>query len=563
MHEISVLRDLLIIAGSAVLVVTLLRRIGFPSIAGFILTGVLTGPSAFGLVQDTQQVETLSEIGVVLLLFGIGLGLSLENLRRLWKMVLLGGGVQMLATILVGASVAYALGLPFGAAVFVGCIVAVSSTAVVLRGLAARGELNAPHGRLAVGVLVFQDLSVVPIMLAIPFLSGQGGTTEEVMYAVGIAALVLAGVVVASNVLVPRVLAVIANTRERDLFILTVFLVCFGTAWLVSLAGISLALSAFLAGLVVASSEYRHQALSDLIPTREVFASLFFVSVGMLLDVSDIVTHLAPICSILVSIVAGKFIIILGTALVLKMPLRVAILSAAALCQVGEFSFVLLSAASDTGILAEAVSHNLLVAIILSLLLTPVAISLGPRIVSGTGRIPWLHRLLGADAPGVNMEDPHQDHVIVAGYGLAGRAVCSALKEAQVPYIVVDINPDNVRLAKENEGRAVLGDVAQPAIIEDLGGKNARLFVLCINDLRASERATKTIRQLAPSVPLIVRAQYELDRETLESAGASEVVTLEATAGTALVSTALNALRSVSKNRPASQFQLSKPCPVD
>lgn len=536
MPQIDFLKDLVVILAAAVVVVVLLRRLGVPAIAGFILTGVLIGPTTLKLVDDTHQVEVLAEVGVVLLLFGIGLELSLERLRRLWKAVVLGGGIQVTVTVALTALVARSFGLSPAASVFVGFVVAVSSTAVVLRGLSRRGELNAPHGRLAVGILVFQDLCVVPMILAVPFLAGKGGSSDAALRTAATAVLVLGGVLGAGVTLVPRLLAFVAKTRERDLFVLTVFLICLGTAWLLSLAGISLALGAFLAGLVVSGSEFRHQALSDLIPTREVFASLFFVSVGMLLDVPDVLAHWLPITWLLLAIVAGKFAIVLGTALALRLPLNVAILSAATLSQVGEFSFVLLNAASGTELLTATFSHMLLVAIILSMLLTPLAIRFGPHLASGAGKVSWLNRRLGAPPPGVDAQEPHSDHVIVAGYAITGQAVCQALRDAGVQYIAVDINPDNVREARAAGDRVVLGDVTQHELLEELGCSSARLVVLSINDPRAAERAARTIRHAAPGVPILARAQYVTDKDALLAAGATTVVTAEETARDAIVS---------------------------
>ena len=437
MPELDYLKDLVIVLGAAVVVVAILRRVGVPSIAGFILAGALAGPTALRLVDDTRQVEALAEIGVVLLLFGIGLEISLERLRRLWKAVLLGGSIQVGFTVVCTAALALGFGLTPGPAVFVGCVIAVSSTAIVLRGLSTRGELGTAHGRLALGILVFQDLCVVPMILAVPFLAGGGGSTEEIALTIGTAAIILASVMVAASHLVPRLLAFVAQTRERELFILTVFLVCFGTAWTLSLGGIPLALGAFLAGIVVAGSEFRHQAMSDLIPAREVLASLFFVSVGMLLDVSDVFKNLIPTVGLLGAILVGKFAIILGTALLLRLPLRVGILSAATLCQVGEFSFVLLNAASGTGLLGVSLSQNLLVAIILSMLFTPIVIASGPHLASNATRVPWLNRLLGAEPPGVDVHEPHRNHVVVAGYGLTGREVCRAVRAAGLAYVSV------------------------------------------------------------------------------------------------------------------------------
>ena len=544
MPEIEYLWDLVIVLGSAVVVATVLRRVGVPSIAGFILAGALVGPTALRFVDNTHQVEVLAEIGVVLLLFGIGLDLSLGHLRRLWKAILLGGSIQVTATVACTAALAVWYGLETGPAVFLGCVVAVSSTAVVLRGLSTRGELDSPHGRLAVGILVFQDLCVVPMLLAVPILAGQESSTREIAVAAIIGLAILTGVLFAASRVVPYLLAFVAKTRERELFVLTVFLGCFGIAWGLTLAGISLALGAFLAGLIVAGSEFRHQAMSDLIPVREVFASVFFVSVGMLLDVSDVIEHFAPILGLLGLILVGKFAIMLVMGLVLRLPLRVAILSAATLCQIGEFSFVLLNAASGTGLLGAELSHNLLVAIILSMLFTPMVIAFGPHLALGADRVPWLNRVLGAEPPGFDAHEPHSDHIIVAGYGRAGREVCRAARAAGFSCIAVDVNVDNVRAAKTAGDLAVYGDVTQREVLEELGCRNARLVVVTINDTRATELAVRTIRRTAPDTLIIARALYDIDEDSLRAAGATRVITAEATTSAVIVDTTLAELGS-------------------
>ncbi len=544
MPEITYLKDLVIVLGAAIVVVTALRRAGVPSIAGFILTGALIGPTALALVDDTHHVEVLAEIGIALLLFGIGLELSLDRLRRFWKAVLLGGGIQVTLTVACTALVAKAFGLAPGPAIFLGCVVAISSTAVVLRGLSTRGELEAPHGRLAVGILVFQDLCVVPMILAVPILAGGSGTVQEILLAGGTALIILAAVLAAARYLVPPLLAIVARTRQRDIFVLAVFLVCFGTAWALSLAGISLALGAFLAGLIVAGSEFRHQAMSDLIPAREIFASLFFVSVGMLLDVSDVLAHLTSTVGLLGMILVGKFVIIWGTAMILRMPVRVGVLSAATLCQIGEFSFVLLNNASGFELLDATLSHNLLTAIILSMLLTPVAIAFGPRLALSASRIPWLNRVLDAEPPGVDAREPHSGHVVVAGYGLTGREVCRAIQDKGMASIAVDVNADNVRAAKAAGNRAVLGDITQPEVRESLGCRHARLVVISINDTRAAELAVRGIRKIAPNLPIIARAWYDMDKDSLQAAGATKVVTAENTTSGAIVDASLAALHA-------------------
>jgi CPA2 family monovalent cation:H+ antiporter-2 len=262
----------------------------------------------------------------------------------------------------------------------------------------------------------------------------------------------------------------------------------------------------------------------------------------MLLDISDVLAHLMSTVGLLAAILAGKAAIILGTALILRLPLRVGILSAATLCQVGEFSFVLLKAASGTELLSASLSHNLLVAIILSMLLTPMAIAFGPHLASSAARVPWLNRLLGVQPPGVDAQEPHSNHVVLAGYGPAGRAVCQALRTTDVAYVAVDMNPDNVRAARNAGDRVVFGDVTQREVLEELGCKGARLVVLGINDASATELATRTIREFAPDVAIIVRTPYELDKDALRAVGATQVVTAEIAASDALVSATLAAL---------------------
>lgn len=531
MGELSILRDLVVIFAVGVVVVAMLRRIGVPSIAGFIVAGILVGPHASRLISDAHQVETLAEIGVVLLLFGIGLELSLERLRRLWRPILIGGALQVGITILATLALAGVLGRPVlaGGTVFLGFLVAVSSTAIVLRGLEARGELDAPSGRFTLGILVFQDLCVVPMMLVIPLLSGGMQSAGTAVIALLKATAVVAGVLIAARVIVPRVLHWAARTRQRDLFVLTVLLVCIGTAWAVSSAGVSLALGAFLAGLVVAGSQYRHQALSDLIPLREVLASLFFVSVGMLLDPLGLLRNAGPVLGIFAAIVIGKFSIVLAVGLLMRLPLRVCVLAAVALAQVGEFSFVLTRAAQGTGLLEGALATNLSAAVILSMLATPFLLALGPHIAAAALRIRPFTRLLETRTPvgSLESEKPHHDHVIIAGYGIAGQELANSLTQCGIPYIVLDLNADNVQEVARAGGSAYYGDVTSTDVLAHLGAAQARELVLVINDSGAVERGVRAARRIAPKLPILVRAPYVADIESLLNSGATDVVPAE------------------------------------
>jgi len=528
MPQLDFLKDLVIVFGAALVVVAVLGRLRVPSIAGYILAGILIGPATSGLIGDVHQTEVLAEVGVVLLLFGIGLELSLERIRRLWRAVVIGGAIQVVTTVLCGVAVARAFDVEPARAVFLGFVIAVSSTAIVLRGLSARGELDAPHGRLAVGILIFQDLCVIPMMLALPLLAGSAGSTRDGLMALGISIAILGGAILATRVIAPPLLGAASKTRQRDVFVLAVAVICLGIAWAVSYAGVSVALGAFLAGLVVSGSEFRHQALSDVIPLREVLASVFFVSVGMLLDPQVLVGHIGQILSMLAAILVGKFLLVFLTGALMRLPLRVCVLTGVALCQVGEFSFVLLKGGLRSDLIADPLTGNLLAAVILSMLVTPFLLRLGPRLAAGAGRITPLTRLLQVRSLGEEPpEEELRDHVVIAGYGFAGRQLARSLRSCKIPYVVADLNVENVRLAIRDGFPAFFGDVTSPEVLTHLGIELASELVVTVNDPDAARRAVMLARRLSPEIRIIARATYIEDKPGLLKAGADEVVAAE------------------------------------
>jgi len=541
MHELAFLKDLVVILTLAVIVVVAFHRLKLPAIAGFILSGVLVGPEGLGLIGDGRQVEVLAEIGVALLLFGIGVELALKKLQRLWKLALVGGFLQVGLSALAAFGISKATGLENNTSVFIGLVVALSSTAIVLRGLQGRGEVDAPHGRLILGILVFQDFSVVPIMLIIPLLIGADMSAGAFAVTLAKSVGIVVAVLLAAILIVPRILKLVAQTRQRQLFILSVFVVCLGTAWLVTKSGASLAIGAFLAGLVVAGSEYRHQALADMISFREVFASLFFVSVGMLLSPRAMVDNLFGIIAILIGIIVGKSLIVFVTALVTKLPLRASIIAAFALAQVGEFSFVLLYAVQGTGLIARPVENSLVSAAILSMFITPFIMSHGPQLATGLGKFTRLKRLIEVDSAEDAAGDVCRmcDHVIVAGYGFAGRELSRVLEGNKIPYVVVDLNIENVRRASKEIGSAVFGDITSEGVLSQLGIESASELVILVNDPGASELAVRVARSMAPNLYITVRTVYLLDIEPLLAAGADEVIPAEREAAVQVTSQVL------------------------
>jgi len=550
MTELVFLQDLVIILAAAVAVVAFLRFLRIPSIAGFIIAGTLIGPHALRLVQDLHQVEILAELGVVLLLFGIGLDLSLSRVRRLWRPILGGGSLQVGATILVVLGISILFDRDIRSGLLLGFIVAVSSTAIVLRGLSTRGELETPHGRLALGILIFQDLCVVPMVLVIPVLGDTSSAGTSVLIPLLKAAAVVTGVLVAARLVVPRFLEAITRTRKRDLFVLSVFLICLGTAWAVSSVGVSLALGAFLAGLVVSGTRYREQAISDLVPLRDVLASVFFVSIGMLLDLRNVIDNLLPILALFAAIIVGKFIIIFLSASIMRLPLRVGILTAASLSQVGEFAFVLLLAASGTNLLEEPFKSNFTVAIILTMVATPFGLALGPHLASGLGKLNPLTRLLQVRTTEEMRETGSlRNHVIIAGYGLTGRNLARSLKQIGTRYTIVDINTENVRDAARQGEPAFFGDVTSAEVLEHLGVADASEIVIAINDPDATARAIGAARLAAPDLRITVRTSYDADVKRLEEAGATHVVAAEAAAADTIIDRVLRNLGGTPENQ--------------
>ena len=529
MTDLTFLYQLAVIFGVAVVVVLVLARIGLPSIAGMLMAGVLMGPNGLGLISNLHQVEVLAEVGVVLLLFTIGLEVSLERLRRIWRLVAIGGGVQVTLTVLATAGLAVALGRPFNQGLFFGFLLALSSTAIVLRALSERDEMSAPHGRLILGTLIFQDLCVVPMMVVVPMLPGENFSALALAIALGKATVTIVVVVGVALLVVPVILKVVAAERKRDLFVLTVLLICIGTAWLTSLAGLSLALGAFLAGMVLAGSGYSHQAMSDVLPFRDAFTSLFFISVGMLLDLRILLEHPVLVSALFLGTLIGKFLIATVAGLVMRFPLRVALLTGVGLAQVGEFSFVLGKVGEKVGLFTPDETRLFLTVAVLTMLVTPLLVRLGPHFAAGMSKLNPLERALGTT--GADEEEGDRlaltDHVIIAGFGLGGRMLAGALKSIGIPYVVLELNPGTVNQYRAAGEPIYYGDVTSPEVLGHMNWFKAREIVLMISDPQAARRSISAVRHFAPSVHITVRTRYFDELAELKKLGATDVVVEE------------------------------------
>ncbi len=524
--EIALLNDIVIIFGLAIAVLFICHRFRVPAVVGFLLTGIFVGPYGFGLVKAVHEVEILAEIGIVLLLFTIGIEFSLERLLQIRKSVLMGGSLQVLLTFLATLFIARRFGQAFGEAVFIGFLVALSSTAIVLKLIQERAEVDSPHGRTTLGILIFQDIIIVPMILVTPLLAGATGNLGEsvlVLLAKGIGIILL--VIISTKWIVPQVLYQIARTRNQEVFLLSVVVICLGVAWLTSKAGLSLALGAFLAGLIISESEYSHQALGNILPFRDVFTSFFFVSIGMLLDVGFLFQQPGTIALIALGVLVLKSIIACFATVLLGFPFRTSILVGLALSQVGEFSFILSRTGVEHGLLAGNIYQMFLAFSVLSMAATPFIITLAPRAADIILRLPLPKRLISGFYPVSEIKvKGKKDHLIIIGFGVNGRNVARAARLSGIPYAVIEMNPETVRSEQAQGEPIYYGDSTQEVVLQHANIKDARIVVTAINDPASTRRITEIIRRLNPKVHLIVRSRYLQEMKPLYELGANEVI---------------------------------------
>jgi CPA2 family monovalent cation:H+ antiporter-2 len=543
MHaESSFLRDLVVALAGALVVLLPSRRLRIPASVGFMLTGVLIGPGVLGLISDTRRVGVMAEIGVSVLLFMVGLEFSLAKLREIGRAFLVGGPLQVVGTTV--AVTGLLLTLPIHArlpaAVFAGMRVTLSSTAMVMRLLGERGETHAPQGRLLVGILLFQDIAMVPMLVLVPALAGSGTLPVGSRILLGLGAVLAFGA--AARFLMPRVVDVVIRSGVRELYVMMAVAVCLGAALVTQRLGLSAALGAFLAGLLVSESEYSHQIVSEIVPFRDLFSSLFFISIGMLLDPRFVASHFPVVGGWLLVTVALKALVACGIVLLMGYPLRVAAIVGVSLAQVGEFSFVLASVGMQHGLLDAAQSREFFAVAVLSLILTPFLFPLatwlgssarGRAVLPGTAPAP---RDVAGVVPG---EPPLKDHVIVAGYGVNGRNVARVLRELGIPYVVMELDPAAVRRARDQGERIRFGDVSRPESLRECAVGLASVVVLAISDLAATRYAVATVRRENQRATIIARTRFVAEVAELTRLGADEVIPEEFETSIAIVTRVL------------------------
>lgn len=520
------LKAFVIILGISALIVFILGKVRISSVIGFLLAGVVIGSSGFNLISEPNSIEIMAEIGVVLLMFTIGLEFSLKNLLQLRSVVLGGGAAQVILTIICTAGISYFFyGQMPKAAIYHGFLVALSSTAIVFKLLLDNAQMNTPYGRLSIGILIFQDLCVVPFMLLVPILaenSAQGGILGTIFKAFFVVALIL----FASRWMVPYILKHIVALKSRELFIISIITLCLGTAYLTFSLGLSLALGAFLAGMIVSDSDYAAQAVSDILPFKESFTGLFFISVGMLLDLRALISNPGEILQMVFIIVFVKLVIIALSGLALGNSLKTSLIAGLYLFQIGEFSFILALEGKKYGLIADNTYQAFLAASILTMMLTPLLIKTANPIAEWAVRRTPLRfiekKRLKADLERYPAD--MRDHVIIVGFGLNGGTLARVLRSTGIEYVVLELNAKTVRAAKREGEPIFFGDGTSSEILHKIGIKHAGVCVVAISDPASTRGIVQLSRSENPHIYIIARTKYLSEVEQLKSLGANEVI---------------------------------------
>ena len=503
-------------------------RLGLVPIIGFLVAGVLIGPNALGLVQDAELIDAAAELGVIFLLFTIGIEFSLEQLARIRRLIFVGGGLQVGVTVALVTGLCLMFGVDWRVGVFTGFLVALSSTAIVLKLFEGKGGIDSPVGNVSLGVLIFQDLAVVVMVLLIPMLGEGGGSALELVGALLIAGALIVVVLTLATRVMPRILEAVARTCSQEIFLLTIVAICLGTAYVTSLAGVSLALGAFLAGLLVSESRFGQQALGEILPLQIIFSAAFFISVGLLLDLGFVVMNLPLVLAVIVGVLALKTLVTTGAARLLGYPLATALPAGFLLAQVGEFSFVLERAGREVGLspagLGEAGAQTFIATTVLLMGATPFLARFGRRVET---RLPTPQAPAAAETPDASAFAELQNHVIVAGYGDVARRLAGVLTQTRTPFVIVTLSPTGATEAEDLEHRVVRGDYAKASVLSAVGLARARLLVVADDDPAMTSRVVSVVRGLAPDIFLVARTRTYEQARALKQAGANAAVSEE------------------------------------
>jgi CPA2 family monovalent cation:H+ antiporter-2 len=551
------LPPVLILLASAVMVVVVCRILRLPVMLGYLAVGILIGPHAFGWIPDAPSTRHLAEFGVVFLMFSIGLEFSLTRLKAMKRTVFGLGSAQVLFSILLVMSAAWAYGLDWRAGLALGGVLAMSSTAIVSKMLVERAEINLPYGQQMMGVLLFQDLAVVPLLIIIPALaSDQGNLSATLGLAMLKAAIVLLILLVFGQRIMRRWFHIVASQKSSELFSLNVLFITLGLAYLTESAGLSLALGAFVAGMLISETEYRYQVEEDIKPFRDVLLGLFFVTIGMKLNLADVAADFGWILIALIALILFKVLLLALLARAFEGNMGVALRSAIGLAQAGEFGFVLLTLADEANLIHGEMLQITLAAMLLSMLTAPFLIQYGEAISRRFSSDEWTNRALQMHQIAIKSMASTR-HVILCGYGRSGQKLASILEDEKLNFIALDLDSHRVREASAARKSVVYGDAGKREVLLAAGLMRAKVLVITYKDKHSALSILRHVKELRPDLPVVVRANDDSYVETLKNAGAAEVVA-EVLEGSVMLASHALLMAGVPLNRVVRHVQTNR-----
>jgi len=524
--ELSILKDIVIIFALSTVVNLIFTRFKIPTVLGYLLTGIIAGPHLLSLVSESHKIELIAEIGVVLLLFTIGMEFSLQHLLKIRKRVFVGGFVQVTATAGVFFFISYLLGMKWQSGIYIGFLAALSSSALVLKILQERSELTSNYGRTVLGILIYQDLLLAPLLLFGNLLTGNSVDIQVELLTLTAKVVFIVGLVYAGNKwILPKLLHLIALTKNQELFMMSIFLICFAIALLTSKLGMSLAFGAFLAGLMISESEYSYNAFGNFQPIKDVFASFFFVSIGMLLDISFVIENYQIVIISVILLLSVKSIFAAGTGFILGHTLQGTVLIGLALSQVGEFSFVLARIGFDNLIISDFVYHLFLAVAVITMAVTPFIFYLAQPVVRGLMKLPLPRYIIDGLFPLEEMEIPDfKNHLVIIGKDASAIKLSQMAQLNNMQHISIIFDPAIAREKMNNGDTVVYGDAVNEPILRKAHVDTADIVVISVGSLIPSMAIIDKVRRINKNVYILARATLIRNVETLYKAGADQVL---------------------------------------
>lgn len=516
MNELNILKDIIIVLAVSIPIIYLFNKVNFPSIIGFIVTGILIGPNVFGLIKNPEGINHLAELGIALLLFTIGIEISFNSLLKNFKNLLLISSLQVIVTIAMGSLIGIVSGLSPQKSIFLGFLITQSSSAIILKMIYDRDEIDSPYGKIVIGTLVFQDLMILPMMLLIPILgmsaeSSYGEAFFRLAFSFGLIVLIF----LIARFIMPYILYQLIHIQMRDIFIIGVIVLCLGTAFITQSFGLSFAIGAFIAGLIISETDYTHQVVGDIMPFKEVFTSFFFISFGMLLDLNLILNNPIQIIFILLVVMILKTLIMTGIVAAHRISLRIAFLTGLYLSQIGEFSFVLALKGLEYSLIERNFYNNFIAVTILTMVISPIILKISPILST---KIPQFKK------KPLEISQSLKNHVVIIGFGLNGKNIARVLKEVNIPFIIIEANYNTAKEALKKNEPVIIGDATNKEILNLANLQSAKMAVLVVSDPMTIKITTRLIKEINPKIFLIVRTRYVKEVDDLKNLGANEVI---------------------------------------